>query len=138
MFAVGKLKSPILLYVQDFIRICHKDAKERDPWMYRYYRYLSIQRGMVKKGSAQRAPYWHVDNPDEPLMPVYMVCEGEPTEFRNEKAKPLVIYRIGTMDYHRSPKVKKTHMRTFLRLAYSRRQFHYTQETEEMNFMVLG
>lgn len=137
MLAIGRLKAPILFHVVEFVKLCHADAKSRDQWLYKYYRYLTIDRSEVKKGMAQRAPYWHVDNPDEPDMPVYMVVEGEPTEAKTGPLKPFVVYRMIGQDIHRSPKVKKTHTRTFMRLAYSRRQFRYTQETAELNLLVL-
>lgn len=138
MIEVGRLESPILAYVVDFVKLCHKDAKERDPWLYRYHRYLTIQSSEVKKGESQRAHYWHSDNPDEPDMPVYYVVEGEPTEFKSGTTKSNVIYRLTREDVHRSPVVKKTHKRTFMRLAYSRRTYNYTMETNDLNMMVLA
>lgn len=137
MIAVATLKAPLISRVLEFVRICHEDVKKLDPWLYKYHRYLTIQSDVVKKGQAQRAPYWHSDNPSED-MPVYMCVEGQPTEFKGRKSKQLVIYRCGKSDLHRSPKVTKTHRRTFLRLAYSRREFSYSGETADLNLMVLG
>lgn len=138
MLEIARLQSPILSHVVEFVKLCHKDAKERDPWMYKYHRYLTLQSCIVKKGDSQRANYWHCDNPEEPDMPVYYVVEGEPTEFKSGKTKPNVIYRLTREDIHRSPRVKRTHKRTFMRIAYSRRMYSYTLETNDLNMMVLA
>lgn len=136
LIEIGKLKRPILAHVQDFVALCAEDFKTIDPWNYKNYRYLTIQSSVVEKGTAQRAPYWHVDNPTEE-MPVYMVVEGQPTEFKGGEAKPLTVYRCGTKDFHRSPKVTRTHRRTFMRLAYSKRAFQYNGDTADLNLMIL-
>jgi len=137
MIEIARLKSPILLHLLDFVDLCHKDAKLLDPWMYDYHRYITVIRGEVKRGQSQGHPDWHVDNPEEKL-PIYIVVEGEPTQFKAGKSKELVIYRLGPEDLHRSPKVKKTHLRTYLRLAYSKRLYKYTGVKAGLNMMVLG